>query len=215
MAESVSKTLQIDVISDVICPWCFLGKRRLDKALAMVPEVSAEVVFRPFFLDPTIPLEGLGRHEYMAAKFGEERLKTIHDPLIAAGQQDGVPYAFDKITRTPNSLNAHRLLRWAMLAGKQPQVAEALFMAYWSEGKDVGDSQTLAGIAAACGMDGAAVLADLATDKDAAAVLKEVQVAQQMGVTGVPTFVFDRRFGVVGAQEAEGLAQAIRKAAEA
>ena len=130
-SREINISLKIDVVSDVICPWCFLGKRRLDKALAMVPEVTAEVVFRPFFLDPTIPREGMDRRAYMVAKFGEERLKTIHDPLIAAGKEDGVPYQFDKITRTPNTMNAHRLLRWAQQEGVQAAVAEALFMAYW------------------------------------------------------------------------------------
>jgi len=209
----MSDPIQIDVVSDVICPWCFLGKRRLDKAIALVPEIPVQVVFRPFFLDPSIPAEGMDRHAYMVSKFGEERLKTIHDPLIAAGKEDGVPYAFDKITRTPNTLNAHRLLRWAMVADKQPEVAEALFLAYWNQGKDVGHADVLAGIAAAAGMDGDQVRADLATSKDAEAVLNEVRTAQQMGVTGVPTFILDRRFGVVGAQQTEGLAQAIRKAA--
>jgi predicted DsbA family dithiol-disulfide isomerase len=211
----MSEPVQIDVISDVICPWCFLGKRRLDKALASLPDIQAEVVFRPFYLDPTIPSEGIGRHEYMEAKFGAERLQTIHDPLIAAGKADGVPYQFERITRTPNTLSAHRLLRWALVEGKQREVAEALFMAYWNQGRDVGDHATLAEIAGSCGMDGSKVLADLATDKDSEAVLKEMAMAQKMGVTGVPTFIINRRYGVVGAQGSEALAGAIRKAASA
>lgn len=205
--------VQIDVASDVICPWCFLGKRRLDKAIALVPDVDVEVIFRPFFLDPSIPLEGMDRHQYMADKFGEEALKTIHDPLIAAGKEDGVPYAFDKITRTPNTLNAHRLLRWALLAGKQRDIAEALFMAYWAEGRDVGSFAVLAGIAAAHGMDGDAVMTDLQSDKDVAAVINEVKAAQRMGITGVPTFILGRKYGVVGAQSADVIAEAIRKVA--
>jgi predicted DsbA family dithiol-disulfide isomerase len=211
----MSEAVQIDVISDVICPWCFLGKRRLDKALSMLPDIKTEVVFRPFYLDPTIPSEGVDRHEYMEAKFGAERLKTIHDPLLAAGNEDGVPYHFDKITRTPNTLSAHRVLRWALLEGKQQAVAEALFMAYWNQGRDVGDHATLAEIAAACGMDGLKVQADLATDKDSEAVLKEMAMAQKMGVTGVPTFIINRKYGVVGAQAASVLADAIKKAASA
>ena len=213
MAHSMSEPLQIDVISDVICPWCFLGKRRLDKALALLPDVKTEVVFRPFYLDSTIAPEGVDRAAYMEAKFGKERLETIHDPLIAAGKEDGVPYAFDKITRTPNTLSAHRLLRWALIAGKQQEVAEALFMAYWNEGRDVGDHAVLAQVAAASGMDGLKVQADLATDKDSEAVLKEMAMAQKMGVTGVPTFIINRRYGVVGAQAPDTLADAIRKAA--
>lgn len=205
--------ISIDVVSDVICPWCFLGKRRLDKALALIPDVKAEIIFRPFFLDPTIPPEGLDRREYMAAKFGEERLKTIHDPLIKAGKEDGVPYHFDKITRTPNTMDAHRLLRWAMVEGKQPDIAEALFMAYWSEGRDVGDHQVLADIAEAHGMNREAVLKALASEQDKYEVLTETTQAQKMGVTGVPTYIINRKYGVVGAQSAELLAEQIRKAA--
>jgi predicted DsbA family dithiol-disulfide isomerase len=205
--------ISIDVVSDVICPWCFLGKRRLDKALALIPDVEAEIIFRPYFLDPTIPPEGLDRHEYMAAKFGEERLKTIHDPLIKAGQEDGVPYHFDKITRTPNTMDAHRLLRWAMIEGKQPQIAEALFMAYWSEGRDVGDHQVLADIADSHGMNREEILKSLASDQDKKEVSAETAQAQQMGVTGVPTYIINRKYGVVGAQSAELLAEQIKKAA--
>jgi predicted DsbA family dithiol-disulfide isomerase len=205
--------VQIDVVSDVICPWCFLGKRRLDKAIAMVPEIEVEVVFRPFFLDPTIPAEGKDRHQYLVDKFGEERVKTLHDPLIKAGLEDGVPFEFDKIKRTSNSFDAHRLLRWSMIAGQQRAVKETLFMAFWNEGRDIGNPMVLSSIAAKHGMDAEQVMADLATDKDAKAVIGEVGQAQSMGITGVPTFVVARKFGVVGAQSADVLADAIRKAA--
>jgi predicted DsbA family dithiol-disulfide isomerase len=205
--------ISIDVISDVICPWCFLGKRRLDKAIAAVPEIAVEVAFRPFFLDPTIPAEGLDRHAYMAAKFGEERLKSIHDPLIAAGKEDGIPYAFDKITRTPSSLNAHRLLRWAHVIGSQRTVAEALFMAYWSWGQDVSDIQVLKTIAIVNGLNGDEIAEELATDRDKKEVLEEAQLAQQIGVSGVPTFVVNRKYGVTGAQPVEALVEVMRKAA--
>jgi predicted DsbA family dithiol-disulfide isomerase len=205
--------ISIDVVSDVICPWCFLGKRRLDKALSLLPDIEAEINFRPFFLDPTIPSEGLDRHEYMAAKFGEERLKTIHDPLIKASKEDGVPYRFDKITRTPNTMDAHRLMCWAKLEDKQPEIAEALFMAYWNEGRDVGDHQVLADIAEAHGMNRKEVLIALASDRDKKEVLAETAQAQKMGVTGVPTYIINRKYGVVGAQSAELLAEQIKKAA--
>lgn len=206
-------SLNIDVVSDVICPWCFLGKRRLDKALAMVPDVPVQVIFRPFFLDPSIPRQGMDRHAYMVAKFGEERLKTIHDPLIQAGKEDGVPYQFDKITRTPNTLDAHRLLRWAQQHDVQGAVAEALFMAYWNKGEDVGDHAVLTAVAAANGIDANWVKAKLATNDDTDAVMAEVQQAQAIGVTGVPTFILASRYGVVGAQSPAFIADAIRKAA--
>ena len=203
--------ISIDVVSDVICPWCFLGKRRLDKALALIPEIKTEVVFRPFFLDPSIPPEGLDRHKYMADKFGEERLKTIHDPLIKAGLEDGVPYQFDKITRTPNTLDAHRVIRWAQAAGRQSEVVEALFVAYWRDGKDVGDHAVLSEIAKSIGLD---VATDLASDKDKTEVMQECARAQQMGISGVPTFIINQKYGISGAQGAELLAQAIREISE-
>lgn len=206
-------TIQVDVVSDVICPWCFLGKRRLDKALALIPVHTVEVAFRPFFLDPTIPAEGMARETYMLNKFGAERLKTIHDPLIAAGRQDGIDYAFDKIKRTPNTMNAHRLLRWSLDAGKQPEVAEALFTAYWLHGRDIGNVAVLAEIAADSSMDGEAIAADLATNKDGVNILAEVEMAQKMGVSGVPTFIVGKKYAVVGAQSAEALADAIRNVA--
>ena len=205
--------ISIDVVSDVICPWCFLGKRRLDKAIAMVPEIAVEVHFRPFFLDPTIPEAGLDRHAYMAGKFGEERLKTIHDPLIAAGKEDGVPYAFDKITRTPSSMNAHRLVRWAHLIGSQRQVMEALFMAYWSWGKDISDIEVLKTIAIVNGLNGPEIAEELVTDRDKKEILEEAELAQQIGVTGVPTFVVNRTYGAVGAQPVESLVALIKKVA--
>ena len=196
----VARKIVIDVVSDVICPWCFLGKRRLDKALASLPDVEADIGWRPFMLDATIPLEGMDRHAYLANKFGEERLKTLHDPLEAAGREDGVPYKFDLITRTPNTLNAHRLMRWSHVEGKQHDMVERLFMAYWNEGRDVGDAATLAGIANEAGMDGKAVAAKLATDADADKVGQEIATASRMGITGVPCFVLAQKFGVMGAQ---------------
>jgi predicted DsbA family dithiol-disulfide isomerase len=206
--------LLVDVVSDVICPWCFLGKRRLDKARSLVPDVDVSVRWRPFFLDPTIPAEGIDRQEYMLKKFGAERLKTIHDPLKAAGEVDGVPYRFDKITRTPNTLNAHRVIRWAALSDNQQEVVEALFAAYWSDGRDLGDTDTLADIGGRCGMEVATLKRDLSSDRDKLEVLQEVQQAQSMGIQGVPTFIMAQRFGVSGAQSAEFLADGIRRAVE-
>ncbi|MBP9175368.1 MAG: DsbA family oxidoreductase [Rhizobiales bacterium] len=205
------KAISIDVISDVICPWCFLGKRRLDKAIALLAGVKVEVNWRPFFLDPTIPAEGMSRRTYLENKFGTERLKTIHDPLIAAGKADGVPYAFDKITRTPNTMDAHRLIRWSHASGKQHNVSERLFMAYFNGGLDIGDRTMLAKIAGEAGMDGSDVSTKLDSDADVAAVNAEVEHAYRMGVTGVPCFIFAQKQGLMGAQPAEVLAEAINR----
>lgn len=207
--------MKIEMISDVICPWCFLGKRRLDKALTLVPEIQVEVIYRPFFLDPSIPPEGLNRADYMKAKFGDRDLSAMHKPLAEAGKKDGVPYQFEKITRTPNTMDAHRLICWAKEAKPNVQGAmkEALLCAYWRDGKDIGDHKVLAEIATSVGMDGGEVAVLLTQDTDKAAVMKEVEHAYKLGVSGVPTFVFDRHSGISGAQEAESLAQIIRDVA--
>ncbi|WP_246714963.1 DsbA family oxidoreductase [Aestuariivirga litoralis] len=205
--------IRIDVVSDVICPWCFLGKRRLDKALASLPELETEVSFRPFFLDPTIPVDGLDREKYMKDKFGNRDLKAMHKPLEDAGAKDGVPYQFDKITRTPNTMDAHRLIRWAKQAGKQMEVVEALFCAYWRDGRDVGDVAVLVDVAKSQGMDGAEVERLLKSNKDAAEVMAEVQQAYNIGVQGVPTFIINQKYGISGAQDVAVLADSIRRAA--
>jgi predicted DsbA family dithiol-disulfide isomerase len=207
------KTISIDVVSDVICPWCFLGKRRLDKAIGLLDDIKVEVNWRPFFLDPTIPREGMSRRTYLENKFGAERLKTIHDPILAAGKADGVPYAFDKISRTPNTGDAHRLIRWSHDAGKQHDVAERLFMAYFNGGLDIGDHKVLLKIAGEVGMDEAEVSAKLESGTDIDAVNAEVERAYRMGVTGVPCFIFAQKQGLMGAQPAEVLADAIGKLA--
>lgn len=205
--------MKIEVVSDVICPWCFLGKRRLDKALALVPEIKAEVNFRPFFLDPGIPPDGLSRAQYMKDKFGDRDLEALHKPLEEAGARDGVPYQFDKITRTPNTLDAHRVIRWAKQAGKQLTVVDGLFCAYWRDGRDVGDHAVLADVAGANGLDRAEVARLLPLDTDMREVMDEVQQAYQLGVSGVPTFIINERYGVSGAQEPEALAEVLRQVA--
>jgi len=207
------KAISIDVISDVICPWCFLGKRRLDKAIGLLEGIKVEVNWRPFFLDPTIPAEGMSRRAYLENKFGAERLKTLHDPILAAGKEDGVSYAFDKITRTPNTMDAHRLIRWSHDGGKQHDVAERLFMAYFNGGLDIGDRAVLAKIAGEAGMDQSEISAKLESDTDVDAVNAEVERAYRMGVTGVPCFIFAQKRGLMGAQPAEVLADAIGKLA--
>ena len=203
----------IDVVSDVICPWCFLGKRRLDAALARIEDLDVLVRWRPFMLDPTIPPEGLDRQDYMLAKFGPERLKTIHDPLIAAGEELGVPFDFDAITRTPNTLDAHRLIRWAHTVERQHETAERLFMAYWNEGQDVGDRDVLARCAGDAGINAAQIRELLDSAQDVEETKAEIQHATSIGVTGVPTFILGQSYALVGAQSPEVLVDAIGRVA--
>jgi predicted DsbA family dithiol-disulfide isomerase len=208
----VTTPLTIDVVSDVICPWCFLGKRRLDKALEGLPNINAQIVWRPFYLDPTIPEDGMDRRTYLANKFGEERLSTLHDPLIEAGKKDGVPYHFDRITRTPNTRRAHTLLQYLAGSPQQHELAERLFMAYWKEGRDIGSEDELIAIAKEGTLEEGDVRDALADVSRAATVDREVQQAQRMGITGVPTFILNRRLALVGAQPPEVIADAIAQA---
>lgn len=204
----------IDVVSDVICPWCFLGKRRLDAALGQLDDLDVFVRWRPYMLDPTIPPEGLDRQQYMLNKFGPERLKTIHDPLIAAGDELGVPYDFDAITRTPNTLDAHRLIRWSHTVERQHEMAERLFMAYWSEGQDVGDRDVLAACAGEVGINAEQIRELLDSDQDVAETKAEIKHATDIGVTGVPTFILAQSYALVGAQSPEVLLDAIGRVAK-
>jgi predicted DsbA family dithiol-disulfide isomerase len=210
----MSEPFIIDVVSDVICPWCFLGKRRLDAALAVLDDLDVFVRWRPFMLDPTIPPEGLDRQQYMLNKFGPERLKTIHDPLIEAGAELGVPYNFEAITRTPNTLDAHRLIRWSHTVERQHEMAERLFMAYWSEGQDVSDHAVLAKCAGEAGINTEQIAGLLASDQDVEATKLEIQHASEIGVTGVPTFILAQSYALVGAQSPAVLADAISRVAK-
>lgn len=208
--------LSVDVVSDVVCPWCYLGKRRLEAAAKLVPEIPLRVRWRPFQLDPTIPPEGMPRAEYVRRKFGSaDALDRPNAHLAGAGAELGIQYAFDRIKRSPNTLDAHRLIRWAEGNGHQEQMVERLFRLYFTEGADVGDPAVLAQAAADTGMNSAAIAADLATDRDREAVRSEIGAASAAGVTGVPCFIFDLRAAVMGAQAPELLASAIRQAVAA
>ena len=211
------RTVRIDVISDVVCPWCFLGQKRLDRAIALADGIEVDVRWRPYQLDPTIPAEGLERKSYMLAKFGSaDRLKQAHDNLVGAGAAEGIPFAFDAITVAPNTLDAHRVIRWAGSAGPEVQnrLARRLFELYFQEGRNVGDPAELIAAARDVGMDAAVVETLLPTDADRDAVTEEIATASRMGVRGVPCFIIENKYAVMGAQDAETLADAIRQVAE-
>ena len=205
---SEAEPLTIDVVSDVVCPWCYLGEKRL--AAALEGEGPVVVRWRPFQLDPTIPPEGLDRAEYMERKFGRGgRLKEVHDRLVALGREAGAPFAFDRIERAPNTLDAHRLIRWAGSTGAQGAVVDRLFRAYFVEGRDIGDRGVLVDIASQCGLAGDLVAQLLEEGADIEAVRTEIAEAQAIGVTGVPFFIVAGRLGLSGAQDVEVLKRAI------
>ncbi len=206
--------LNIDVVSDVVCPWCFLGKRRLEAAVAELPDIPVAIRWRPYQLDPTVPPEGLDRDDYMTARFGDPaRFQSAEDRLTELGLREGVPYHFERIRRSPNTIDAHRLVRWASAEGHQDAVVERLFNLYFAEGVDIGQHEVLAAVGEAFGLDRATTLARLAGDEDREEIRVEIAAAQQIGVTGVPTFILIGRYGVVGAQTKDVLIGAIRQAA--
>jgi predicted DsbA family dithiol-disulfide isomerase len=216
MAER--QTLTIDVVSDVVCPWCYLGQKRLDNAMAAAADVDIAVTWRPFQLDPTIPPEGMDRKAYMRAKFGDEaRLRDAHARLEALGAAEGIDYAFDAIKVSPNTLDAHRVIRWAGANSPEAQnkLVRRLFKLYFEEGADIGDRAVLARAAGEAGMDAAVVETLLASDADRDAVANEAATASRMGVTGVPCFLFEGKYAVMGAQDVSTLTDAIKQIAAA
>lgn len=213
-AEPGREPLAVDVISDVVCPWCFIGKRRLEKAVA-VAGVPIAIRWRPFQLDATIPPEGKDRRAYLEAKFGSaERVREMQKRIAAPGVEEGIDFAFDRIKVSPNTLDAHRLIRWAAGPKLQDAIVEGLFRAYFLDGRNIGDREVLADIAAAAGMARETIATRLASDEDRAEVQADIQSAQRMGVTGVPTFIVANRYGLVGAQPVEELARAFAQVAE-
>jgi predicted DsbA family dithiol-disulfide isomerase len=207
--------MQIDFISDTICPWCFIGKRRLARAIAMRPNIPFDVRFRPYRLDPTVPKGGMDRDAYMTAKFGKNGGISEAQRVIAAeGAKEGIEFDFAAIRRMPNTLDSHRLIRWAELTGVQDDVVERLFAAYFENGQDIGDIRVLADIADLSGMEGAQIADRLESDQDAALVEREDRLAHEMGVTGVPAMIFANKVAASGAREPEVLAMVIDKALE-
>jgi predicted DsbA family dithiol-disulfide isomerase len=196
--------MRIDIFSDVICPWCFIGKKRLEKALALRPPAELTVQWRAFQLNPDMPAAGMDRKAYLEAKFGgPEAAQRIYDNVRAAGAKESIPFAFERIPRTPNTVGAHRLIRFGQRGGRQDEVVSALFQAYFIDGRNIGDPAALARIAGEAGLDEAAAAQYLAGDEDLEQVLAEDAFARKIGIGGVPCFIFDGKYAISGAQEPE------------
>lgn len=211
--------ISVDVVSDVVCPWCYIGKRNLDQAIAQwaqeQPESSVTVRWHPFFLNPDTPLEGAPYRPFLEQKFGgPEKLQAIWERISEAGREVGIAFAFEKIEERANTMLAHRLIHKAQQDGADvAALVEALFAAQFIEGRRIGRADFLAELAASVGMDGAEVARYLASAEDVAVVSAGAVEAQQAGITGVPFFIFNRRFAASGAQPPEALLQALRQAA--
>lgn len=193
----------IDIVSDAICPWCYIGKRRLEKALALAPQQDLQIGWRPFQLNPDMPADGMDRKEYLRLKFGDRAGGNMYQAVEDAGRGEGIPFAFDRIKRTPNTILAHRLIRYAQREGRQEEAVETLFRAYFTEGANIGQVETLVGLAEAMKLDPTTVRAFLESNTDEDTIRAEDKFARQIGIQGVPCFIIDRKFAVSGAQPPE------------
>ncbi|MHA7772799.1 DsbA family oxidoreductase [Roseibium sp. M-1] len=207
--------LTVDVVSDVMCPWCYIGKRRLEAALRSVPQLNILVRWHPFQIDATLPKTGKDRKQYLSDKFGGlERADAFYSQIRAAGQEEGIPFAFEDIKLSPNTLDCHRLILWSKADDLQDEVVELLFKAYFLDGEDLTDPAVLVRISADAGMQSDLVEQLLETETDLDKVEAQIANAQTSGITGVPCFIIDGRFVLAGAEKAETIAAALLHAEE-
>ncbi len=210
-------TVAIEMVSDLVCPWCWLGLRRIEAAIARTPDIKVQLLFRPYELDPTIPAAGVDYKEYMSNRIssteGKERMASMRQALIDYGNAEDIPYRFDAVTRRPNSFDAHRLVRWAQGQGKGAAAKEALFRAYFNEARDISSHDVLVDIARSIDLDPEIVADLLKSGADVEATRQEANIFREMGISGVPTYIANRRVTVQGAESAEKLEKFIRHAA--
>ena len=200
--------MNIDIYSDTICPWCFIGKRRLERALDQGPQPDLNITWRTFQLNPDMPVEGMERARYLSLKFGgPDAAKRVYEPVVQAGQEEGIPFAFEAMTRTPNTLASHRLIRKAGQLDCQDQVVQALFDAYFLRAEDIGQVEVLVRAAVTAGLGEHSIRGYLESDEDLAAVRDEDAHARRIGIQGVPTYILNDKYVLSGAHPPEVLAQ--------
>lgn len=205
--------LHIEVYSDVVCPWCYVGKRRLERALAEFGG-GARVTWRPFQLNPTMPKEGMDRTAYLEAKFGSlDAFRQMEEHVLAAGEAERIAFAFGKIARTPNTFAAHRLIRFADRKGRQNAVVDSLFQGYFEEGADIGSIPTLVQLAVRAGLNEEIVERYLQSDEGTAEVKAEEAAGHKLGIRGVPYFVVDGTYAISGAQPVDVFVSALKRVA--
>ncbi|MBC7839326.1 MAG: DsbA family oxidoreductase [Nitrospiraceae bacterium] len=206
--------MQIDIYSDIVCPWCFVGKRRLERALNEFKDVmTVKVTWRPFQLNPTMPSDGMDRTAYLKAKFGSlEAFGRMEEQLLDAGADEQIPFAFEKIQRTPNTFVAHRLVWYAEQLGRQDSAVESLFRGYFTEGADIGSMSVLGQLGGRAGLDVAAVESFLHSEDGTAEVKAEEAVGRRLGIRGVPYFVLNGTVSISGAQPPDIFVSALRQA---
>ncbi|HYB08855.1 MAG TPA: DsbA family oxidoreductase [Alphaproteobacteria bacterium] len=198
----------IDIVSDTICPWCFVGKRRLERALTLAPQSDLQITWHPFQLNPDMPAEGMDRREYLRLKFGDSRGSGAYDAIREAGAGEGIEFNFDGIVRTPNTVDSHRVIRFALDYGLQDAVVESLFNAYFVDGHDISDRRELLDAGARAGLERGQLADYLEGDEGSADVANADQMARRMGIQGVPCFILDRKYVISGAQSPDLFVQA-------
>jgi len=211
MSETQSRPIAIDAIADVVCPWCYIGKRRLEAAIA-AQDVEVHVRWRPYQLDPSIPPDGFPRQTYLAKKFGRDRIEEAEQDIAAAGREVGLAFAFDKIQRMPNTLDAHRLVRVAKIGAIQGRMIERLFKAYLIDGLDIGDRRLLIELGVETGLDRETLEDPFSRQDDVQSVKEELATTRRLGLTGAPFFVFGEDVVVPGAPSQEVFSAALAKA---
>ncbi len=201
---SLRARLTVEIVHDLVCPWCYLGTRRLLRTLRRRPDLQFDLAWRPFLLNPDMPPGGMARADYVARKFGgEDRARRLYASITEIGLAEGVQFRFERIRRTPSSVDAHRLVRLAARFGRASETVEALFAAHFTDGRDLGDLRVLVAVAASCGLDGEAARLFLAGEEEADAICAENLRAHRLGINGVPCFVVAGRHAIAGAQEPE------------
>jgi len=215
MTDPARKSLTVDVVSDVVCPWCYIGKHRLEQALAEVDDVDVTVRWHPFFLNPWVPPEGISREDYLTQKFGSvDGYHRMAARVVDTAAEEGLVYRPNNVRRQPNTLDCHRLIHWASARGAGAAMKQRLMDLYFRGEGDLTDREVLVQAASDCGLDADAIRARLATDEDVDLVTGQADSAAQAGVTGVPTFILGGKYGLSGAQPSAQLAKAIRQVAQ-
>ena len=208
--------MKIEFIFDTVCPWCYVGKRRFERALAQRPGTRATIAWRPFLLNPDIPPEGIDRRAYLDRKFGgPARVQRVHGAVAAAGEAEGIAFDFDRILRAPNTLNSHRMIRFSAGLGREAETVEAIYHGYFCDGRDIGSIVDLMEIGRAVGLPADALEAYLRSDADISLILNDNARAHRLGVNGVPCLVLDGQYAIAGAQEPDVLLRLIDIAREA
>lgn len=206
--------MRIDIVFDTVCPWCYVGKKRFDRALALRPNLKPEIRYKSFLLNPDLPTEGVDRREWLERKFGSsQQYERIIEALVFTGKGEGIDFALDKIERTPNSANSHRLVRLAQTIGAQGKAADVIFAAYFERGLDIGDVEVLIRLAEEIGIDRQVATTHLLGEGDLNSVFNENARMHRLGVTGVPCYIFDESKAIAGAQEPEIIVRMLDMAA--